>query len=204
MKRPGTELHLALDESLLGHVNSGAGAAAAPSVPPVLETLRVPAGVSYLRRGAGLGKMLTDTVSDGSSVIEPLTDGPQPRLVLLTPPGVDAPTVNGRLAPRVCLLRVGDQWLLDDGRLLHVTAFDTPRIGPPTDLEAGALCPVCRTPFNRDGRTFTCPCGQMLHYDDDDVPEDKRLLCAALASECATCRSPINLEGGFRHVPSLD
>jgi hypothetical protein len=188
-------LHLILDETL---VEGSAG-----SSRPVLKTLRVPSGVSYIRPKAPLGSLLTGVISDGNPMIEPLTGGPQPRLLLLTPPAAGAATVNGRTAPCVCLLRVGDQWLLDDSRLLHVTAFDTPRIGPAIGLEDGVVCPVCRTPFSQDGRVFTCPCGRTLHYDDDDVTEDRRLLCVLLASECSNCRRPINLNGGFRYVPDL-
>ena len=49
---------------------------------------------------------------------------------------------------------------------------------------------------------FTCACGSALHYDTADTPADERLLCATLSGECASCRRPIRLEGGFQYVPA--
>ena len=191
MVQTGTELHLILSTS----------EPAAASRPRVLETLRVPAGVSYLRQDAPLDNLLGKKPGNAALVVEPLAGNAEPRLLLLAPSGAPPATVNGRRAPRVSLLRPGDQLLLDDGRLLVLTAFDTPRIGPAADARPGATCPVCRTPFTEENaRVFTCSCGTTLHYDTEDVPEDRRLQCAALATECATCRAPVHLQGGFRDV----
>ena len=199
-KAAATELHFVVDDALA--TMTGAGKVS----PSVLETLRVECDMSHLRLDAPAedDALLTRAASKRSLVIEPLGDDRQPLLLLLTPPGVGVPTVNGRRATRVCLMRVGDQLLLDDGRLLHLTAFDTPRVGEPSDQQLGVPCPVCRTPIDKDARVYSCPCGSTLHYDDStDAGDNDRLLCATLASECMSCRRPINLNGGFRYVPDL-
>ncbi len=196
-----TELHLVIDDLL----QENAGTVRSSVSTPVLETVRVPIGVSYLRSGAPAKELITATPSDGCPAIEPLPRGPQPRLLLLAGRGVPAPTVNGRSAPRVCLLRVGDQVLLDDGRLLHVTAFHSPQIGPHAEQSAGPLCPICRAPFGPGRRVFTCPCGSKMHYDDPaDIPRDECLLCATFADACGKCHRPIHLSGGFQYVPDCN
>ena len=200
MQAVGNEVHLVIDDSLVE------GGASSSTMPRVLETVRVPDDVSYLDTGATAESLVTLTGSDGDLMIEPLPDGPHPRLLLLTPQGAAAPTVNGHGAPRVCLLRVGDQVLLDDGRLLHVTAYSTPMIGPPTEQQIGARCPVCRTPITKkNARVFTCPCGSVMHHDDPaDTPSDICLECATISSECLACHQQICLSGGFQYVPDLD
>ncbi len=200
MQAVGNEVHLVIDDSLLD------GGATSSTQPRVLKTIRVPGDVSYLHPGASAESLVTPTGSDGALMIEPLPDGPHPRLLLLTPSGAAAPTVNGRSAPRVCLLRVGDQLLLDDGRLLHVTAYSKPIIGPPTEQQIGARCPVCRTPITKkNARVFTCPCGSVVHYDDPaDTTNDNCLECATISSECLACHHRIRLSEGFVHVPELD
>jgi len=96
--------------------------------------------------------------------------------------------------------------LLDDGRLLHITAHSTPRIGPPTEQQIGARCPVCRTPITKENaRVFTCTCGSVSHYDDPtDTTNDNCLECATIPSECLACHHPIRLVGGFEYVPDVD
>ncbi len=200
MQVVGNELHLVIDDLLLD------GGASSSTAPRVLETVRLPGDVSYLHTGASPESLVTPTASNGALMIEPLPDGPHPRLLLLTPNGAAAPTVNGHGAPRVCLLRVGDQLLLDDGRLLHVTAYSTPMIGPPTEQQIGGPpCPVCRTPIlKKNARVFTCPCGSVAHFDDPaDTAHDACLECATIPSECLVCKEPISLCGGFRYVPDF-
>lgn len=189
----GTELHLVIDPGL-------SDSRAVPTA--ALQTLRLPASVCFLRPdAAAAADLLHGTANSGSLVLDPLPDGPQPRLLLLAPEGVAAPRVNGRRAPRVCLMRIGDQLLLADGRLLHLTAFDSRRVGPGVGLRADARCLVCRAPFQDDAQVYSCPCGAAMHYDPAEVPASARLLCATLSANCASCRRSIRLEGGFRHVP---
>jgi hypothetical protein len=193
----GTELHFVIDEGL----------STSPSEPrqnQVLQTLRLPATVCFLRPGADSANLLDHTSESGSLLLDPLPDGPQPRLLLLTPRGIAAPKVNGRRAPRVYLMRIGDQLLLDDGRLLHLTAFDSPRVGAIAEPQATTRCLICRAPFKSNAQVYTCPCGAAMHYDPAEVPEDSRLLCATLSAGCTSCQRSIQLEGGFRHVPDTD
>ncbi len=199
MQVTGNEVHLVIDDALLD------GGATSSATPRVLKTVRVPGDVSYLHTGAPAESLVAPTGSNGALMIEPLPDGPHPRLLLLTPSGAAAPTVNGHGAPRVCLLRVGDQLLLDDGRLLHVTAYSKPIIGPPTEQQIGARCPVCRTPITKENaRVFTCTCGSVAHYDDPaDTGNDSCLECATIPSDCLVCQEPISLCEGFRYVPDF-
>jgi hypothetical protein len=200
----GQELHLVVDELRSLTRSSPAG-----TPPRVLQTVRVPEAASYLRPGApARGLVATSAAEEGSLVIEPLVDGSAPRLLLLAPRGATAPTINGRSAPRVCLLRVGDQILLEDGRLLHLTAFQRPQIGPATEQQVGERCHVCRTPIKQGDRVFTCPCGRgVMHYDAPSghgQDENERLECATLPSECPICRRSISLSEGFDHAPTID
>jgi hypothetical protein len=199
MQVVGNEIHLVIDDALLE------GRAISSAAPRVLKTVRVAGDVSYLHSGASAESLVTSTGSTGALMIEPLPAGPRPRLLLLTPNGALAPAINGHRATRVCLLRVGDQLLLDDGRLLHVTAYSTPRIGPPTEQQIGAHCPVCRTPVTRKHvRVFTCPCGSVAHYDDPaDTANDNCLECATIPRECLVCHLEICLSGGFQYVPDF-
>ena len=135
---PGTQLHLVIDPALA--VTPAAESVVGEPPAQVLQTLRLPAGVSFLRPNAASRELLHETSDPRSLILEPQPDGPQPRLLLLAPRGIPAPTVNGRRAPRVCLLRVGDQLLLDDGRLLHLTAYDEPRVGPLAEQQADLRC----------------------------------------------------------------
>lgn len=197
MKTHGRQLHLVLDDFLPGN------GASCPQ-PRTLETVRLPDEVSYLHPDAAPTALVTDTSSTGDLVIEPLTDGPQPRLLLLTPDGTAAPTVNGRRAPRVALLRVGDQLLLSAQRIAHVTAYITPIIGPATKEQAKKRCPVCRTPVKENARAFTCPCGTVYHHDDPARAAAKDCLeCATLPTKCTVCRLPVCLRGGFQYVPDF-
>lgn len=202
MKPAGQELHLVVDRPLA----AGPELRRAGRQPRVLETVRVPPdAVSFLDPGAPAAGLVRMDAAAGRWMLEPLVDGPHPRLLLLAPRGTEPPTVNGRGAPRVCLLRVGDQLLLVDGRLLHVTAYDRPRTGTASDEQTGRHCAFCRTPVEKGARVFTCPCGEVLHHDDPDrTTHADPLECAKLVRECRTCRRPIHLSGGFLHVPSFE
>ena len=197
MKQVGRQLHLVIDDFL-------PGCGAFEPSPRTLETVRLPDEVSYLHPDAAPTALVTDTSSTGDLVIEPLADGPQPRLLLLTPEGTATPTVNGRRAPRVALLRVGDQLLLNAQRIAHVTAYITPIIGPATKEQAKKRCPVCRTHVKENARVFTCPCAALYHHDDPAHAAAKDCLeCATLPAKCTVCDLPICLRGGFQYVPDV-
>jgi hypothetical protein len=196
----GQEFRLVVDRPLTPAGSRSEGAARAPRV---LETVRVPNEVSFLHPGAPAKSLVSSADAAGGLVLEPLADGKQPRLLLLAGPGSTPPMVNGRGAPRVCLLRVGDQLLLDDGRLLHVTAFHSPRVGPATAQQVGKKCPICLTAVKRAVRVFTCcVCESVLHCEDPARKAgDEPLECATLARECPNCLQPISVAGGYAYVP---
>lgn len=194
-----TELHLVVDDTLFRD-------ARARGSRPVLDTVRVPRGVSRLCSGAAPHAVVGPVPSTpGGPLLEPLEEGGE-RLILVTPRGVVAPRVNGRRAPRVCVVRAGDQILLEDGRILHVAVFHTPRIGAATEDQIGRICPICRTPIERGDRVFACPNdGTTLHLDSPETTaRPEPLECATLPSECPGCRTTIDLSGGFHHVPRVD
>jgi hypothetical protein len=203
------ELHLIVDCGLPGTLSSSGPvkpeADSSTDRPRALKTLRV-SGVSYLHPGGPVENLVGEAPADDSLVIEPLADGSQPRLLLVTPRSAPVPRVNGRLAPRVCLLRLGDQLLLDDGRLLHLSAFQRSPIVSASEEQAGSLCPICRTTIEPGTRVFCCPsCGLLLHCEKRAEPDDEnRLECAKLRSDCPSCRNPVNLSGGFQYVPDAE
>jgi hypothetical protein len=197
------EFHLVIDRPLTPAVSRSDGAGRAPRV---LETVRVPNQVSFLHPDAPAKRLVTSAESADGLVLEPLADGLQPRLLLLAGPGTAPPMINGRGAPRVCLLQVGDQLLLEDGRLLHVTAFNSPRVGTATEEQVGTSCPICRTAVGRAARVFTCQwCGSVMHCEDPTRNADTAPLeCATIARDCPKCQRPIILAGGFQYVPRYD
>lgn len=205
--------HLVVDDALAGDL-SGAPPRAGARAGRVLATVPVPSGAVFRIEVDTPVEALLQRIEDPAGaddahvVLQAVADGPHLRLLLLTPRGAAAPRVNGRRAPRVCLLRTGDQLLLESGRLLHVTVFDSPRIGAPAAAQRGMRCPICHTPIDRgrkDARVFTCPCGTAMHLDDPThTPAEDCLECATLPAECPSCRQPIRLSGGFRYVPNFD
>lgn len=207
MPSAAPEFHLIVDHALLGDPTGTTTPPLAPATverPATLETVRVP-GFSYLRTDAPTDKLVGDTPTEDSFAIEPVADGPRSRLLLVAPRNAPAPRVNGRRAPRICLLRTGDQLLLADGRLLHLTAFHNPPIDAATEQQAGIRCLICRTPVKAGSRVFCCPsCDSLMHCDDPaEAGDGDRLECAKLPSSCPGCRHPMKLDGGFDYVPDL-
>ncbi len=124
-------------------------------------------------------------------------------LAMLTS-GELAPRVNGQPAPPLTLLRVRDQVQVTERNVLHVSILNRPFIGRPRDEEIGTECPFCRIPFTADTTIYICPfCDKAMHCEGTDKPEEDRLECARLTTECRHCNQPVNMKEGYVYVPNI-
>jgi hypothetical protein len=126
--------------------------------------------------------------------------------LLLVCPGEGRAWVNGTPAPSIVLLADGDEVQFDPHSpfLVHVTVFSRVYIGPARAREAGRDCRFCRTSFLPGSRVYVChSCGQPLHLEGDERPEDERLQCALLCSVCPSCEAPILKTSGYRSLPEF-
>lgn len=225
----GQVLHLIVD-SLFPPASLEASAPAdEPRGGPTLPAIRVPGQPSSLSRPARGGSTVVlnvistaADVPDDRVIVEPIYGGQEARLVMLMPAGSGCPVrVNGIVPPRVCLLRIGDQVLFGNDVVLHLTAYNVPRLGRAEAAQVGTECLLCRVVFRSGDTVYVCPCGAAAHCmstgDDrsgrdtvagaentnDGVPEEgeEALECAKLLSACPRCSRPIVLVEGFEYVP---
>jgi hypothetical protein len=163
------------------------------------DVLTIPPGVSHLSIDGA--RPTLRAAHTARAALEPLP-GRRGGLLLLTPRRSTL-RVNGRPAPRVCVLHVKDELQLD-GWVLHVTVHQRPHVGAPGTEHLGALCPVCRIAFVAETRVYVCPnCEHATHLEDASKPAEARLECLALSSDCPQCHEPVRMEEGYVHVPAL-
>lgn len=167
-----------------------------------VDVLAVPLGESSLRTGRdGRPRLAPGGEATPAAALrfEALDD----RRVLLVVPLGSSVRLNGGPAPRVALLAPADRIDLPGGPTLHLARE---RRGDPVVVPAalvGVACGLCRVEFSDGTRVWICgTCGAALHLEGDDVPEDRRLTCARLASACTECQASIDLGTGLDHVPS--
>jgi hypothetical protein len=133
---------------------------------------------------------------------EPVHVARRPALLVVTPPSVDRLRINGRPAPRVALLRAGDQLHLDGSCALHVVRKRRLAVvTPPTEL-VGRPCGYCRVPLAPETTIAICDCGVPLHLEQPPKPESERLECARLTA-CPECRQKFPSEAGELELPEL-
>ena len=143
-----------------------------------------------------------DERSSPALCFEPVRVARRPALLVVTPLSVDRLRINGRPAPRVALLRAGDQLHLDGSCALHVVRKRKLEVvTPPSDL-VGRTCGYCRVPFVHETTIVTCECGVPLHLELPPKPEGERLECARL-SACPECREKVPSEAGDLELPEL-
>lgn len=136
-------------------------------------------------------------------VLAPVQYENQSFLVMLSPYG-RAPRLNGQPAPQLALLRVRDQLQINDRFVLHVSLLNRPHLGRPREQEVGTDCPYCRVPFVADTTVYVCPiCDKAMHCEGPEKPEEDRLECARLTTECRHCNQPVNMKEGFVYVPNI-
>ncbi len=122
---------------------------------------------------------------------------------LVVHPRGAALAVNGAPAPRVAVVRPGDEIRLGPERRMLVSLRSRPYLGPAAAEHAGLKCVFCRTPVRERAPIFVCArCRAPMHCEDDDRPADERLQCAAAVTRCPRCDTPVVLsrEEQFSHV----
>ena len=160
--------------------------------------LDVPAHVTYLTAPNGRAAAFESRAPrrEPSLLFEPVRVGSRRRLLLLTPNSVGL-RINGFPAPRVALLRVGDELTLDATTSLRVGEYRCLSLARPSGDVVGQLCGGCRTPVAAEMFAYLCDCGVLLHCERPPKPD--RLECALLASECPSCRDKLpSPEGELR------
>jgi hypothetical protein len=130
-------------------------------------------------------------------VFETIPSGGRDLLVMRTPPGFSA-SVNGRPAPQLAVLEIGDQLRVGD-ELLHVTRFRRIEAAPPSEDQIGRVCGVCKIEIHAETRIIVHECGALLHLEQESVPELERLDCALVG--CQECSLPVEFEAGFVFLP---
>jgi len=185
-------------------VEGPAGAAAASALTD--NRLEVPAGPSLLTIRPGSGPQLSSLSTNLEApaiVVATVQQGPQVFLLVLSP-AESRPLVNAQVAPRLALLREGDQLRLPgDEHLLHVCIFHLARVGPAAPDQVGRGCPICRTSIVAGTVVYRCPCGVSIHAQDEERPPEERLECLKLISACACCSRPVVLKAGYSFVPEV-
>lgn len=85
--------------------------------------LVIPDGIAYLSAAVSGELQITSASNEGPKrgqfLLEPFYSGQQPQLLLICPVGEQV-RVNGRPAPRLCVLRERDQFQTDVDHILHV------------------------------------------------------------------------------------
>ena len=177
----------------------GSKAARQPSELPVLE---LPPGVSHLLPARESLALSARKPRRPALTMEPVVLGGRPRLLLLTPPSLDA-RLNGQALPLLALLTLGDQLQLGPRHLLHLTEYRTGGIVRPDSQLQGQLCGVCRLPLTADTQVYLCGgCGLPLHLEGAPKPEAERLECA-LFGDCPSCGSEVQTASGYLFQPEL-
>jgi hypothetical protein len=175
-----------------------------------LPIVLVPTGASYLNLESKGGvkfpsvMRLVDCEAHLAPALafEPVHVARRPALLVVTPPSADRLRINGRPAPRVALLRVGDQLHLDGSCALHVVRKRKLEVvAPPSEL-VGRPCGYCRVPFVPETTIAICDCGVPLHLERPPKPENERLECARLTG-CPECREKLPSEAGELELPEL-
>ncbi len=122
--------------------------------------------------------------------------------------------INGAPAPRMAVLRPGDEMQAEDW-VFTLSLFARGYLGPPLREHDPLTCPRCRTPIAPSrtvpdgpehpiGLVYICPfCGAVHHCHGEEVPAESRLECAQMSGECARCFMPVVLdpEGEYSHAP---
>jgi hypothetical protein len=183
-----------------------AAAAAAPRLAPV----RLPGGVSLLtsgRNAAGTGIDVApmSSVAGGTraqcrnrsstdATLEPFINSHRQPRILATFPANSRPHLNGEPAPRIVVLRAGDQIQWEEGVAFQVAIYNRPHLGPPPPALVNKPCPVCRVPLAAMSTCILCSCGVALHCEAD---EESGLQCAQLRRSCPVCTRPLALTEGY-------
>jgi hypothetical protein len=152
--------------------------------------------------GQGAGALAAGQQPAESIVLQPVRQGFQSFLALMAP-ARQALRVNGVPVGPVAILSVKDQLRLGE-YLLHVSLLCQPMVGPPRGAEVGAECAVCRTPLLAVQTVYRCTnCSAALHAGHPQRPENDRLECAAVCSDCPRCRARLARKREFAYVPEI-
>jgi len=192
---PWAEFHLLVDHGF-------ATAAGTPPKPPAEnpwgEPLIVPQGITrFVWPQNGTVELVVATVREAQTdpLLESLAGTPQPRLLLLSPPG-RRPRVNGMLAARVAILSEADRFQFDDRCQFLVAVFHRPRLGPVPDELVRTPCAICGIALTKGDRCLVCPCGAPLHAAEEETREGA-LTCLNMASCCTRCGLALQPDPGY-------
>lgn len=175
--------------------SSAPGSSSAGSSAPDWPTLVLPAGLAHLCLDQRPVALVASAPRGPAITFEVLDGRPNPRVVALCPADRQL-RLNGRPAPPLVLLRIGDELQLE-GLSLHLTEF----LGGGAELlpahREGAPCGLCRQPISATTPVIICTCNEVLHLE-----EAPGLDCAA-QGDCPTCERPLQLEGGWAWTPEV-
>ncbi len=140
--------------------------------------------------------------SPNTILLEPiLNEDRQPRLLVMTPPGLRL-RVNDQHALPLSALSERDQFRFSEDRAFVVTLFHQPQIGAPPPKLIGSKCPVCRGLFTETSRCLVCQCGCGLHLEGEKS-DPNALQCAKAVSRCPACKQMVTLQAGYSYLPEV-
>jgi hypothetical protein len=188
-----SEVHLFPRERLASEPGEGQSAGSSP--PPLV----LAGGPARLEVDPAGRPRLIPVPAEGhhaAHLVEPIiARGPQPRLLLISPPG--APTrVNGLPAPPVTVLGPGDEFHVAPSCSFTVAIYHRPYHGAVPPELTDVACPVCTIPLRPGDRCLVCLCGAPLHAAEDETVAGA-LACARMASACPRCQQPLRLEPAY-------
>lgn len=160
--------------------------------------LVIPAAGARIAGDAEQGARLADESQLASVTLEPLARHGSELLLAVRAAGVEL-ELNGLPAPRVTLLRPGDEIRLAGGAPLFVDFFRQPPFALADAEQAGARCQLCRGPLEQGRRIHVCACGALSHADvaggSSSAAQAESLDCAF--GTCTACNRPIASTAGY-------
>lgn len=125
------------------------------------------------------------------------------RTIVLTPP-CRRTRINGAAAPRVAVVKQGDEISFDDAPTIHVSILEKPFVGPAPAESNGLICPVDKAAIQPGQRVWQCPhCLSVVHHAEPGSPEaGEGYTCLKLCGgKCPVCSRPVRTEKALTWFP---
>lgn len=167
---------------------------------PTSEPLEIQSGVSEILGESARIDLTTEFNPESKGVfLEPVLGESKPQLLLIDR-GDHGIRVNDQRMGGIALLNAGDQFKIGVGPAIEVSLFHRVMIGAPTREQVGKQCPVCLCAIEEDARVLSCPCGAVIHMEEEG--EDP-LECALSISDCPVCGQSLTLTEGYITQPEF-
>jgi hypothetical protein len=140
-------------------------------------------------------EVVTDDCNDAKGIVVQPLPGHTLRLAMWS--GHGRANVNGQLAPKLAIVRSGDEIDLDglDDLRLHVAVYQPSAVMIAGEEIAGRECAACLRKFDSSSKVYRCACGAAFHAETE-------LNCALTLGQCSACeRATCDGEEGYIAAP---